>query len=96
MSLNWKTYSIGDDDAAKFEAAGLKVSVRDEDGDASYWCIYRGEILVASGHEHEDGEDPYHFDRALEAAESRFLTEFQRMKAIRRKKPNSPNTKGAG
>jgi hypothetical protein len=66
--LRWSFKEHWSGESATFVACGLRLWVKDYDGDRSGWTLKRGRELLAEGE--DGGWDPYHFDACLTAAQA--------------------------
>jgi hypothetical protein len=80
LTLPWKFWNTRDSGCGEYRAAGYKLVVRDCDGDASWWELRRGLVVIAKGETYE-WKPFYHFDACCLAAESALRAEVRRRKA---------------
>lgn len=83
VSLNWTFKDDGNNEWADFAVGHFKVSVMDQDGDASEWSLkYRDVYLVCFERQDDEGMK-YHFDIAQEKAERAFRIAFEQKELLR-------------
>lgn len=91
-SLKWRFEEHWSGEMARFDLGGLKVYVRDCDGDYSFWNIRRGR----KGHVLAEGESysPYHWETCLYEAEQALRKIVADRIAELRGKPHSDQASG--